>query len=55
MGITESFNMLFLMVFGKFPEKFCLGIFYSPSKPNNICLLAKYAKTGRHMRLMTAL
>ena len=38
-GITGSFSMLFLMVFGRFPEKFSLGIFFSPSKPNTIRLL----------------
>ena len=37
-GITGSFSMLFLMVFGRFPEKFSLGIFFSPSKPNTIRL-----------------
>ena len=37
-GITGSFNMLFLMVFTRFPEKFSLGIFFSPSKPNTIRL-----------------
>ena len=31
--------MLFLMVFGSFPEKFSLGIFFSPSKPNTIRLI----------------
>ena len=30
--------MLFLMLFGRFPEKFSLGIFFSPSKPNTIRL-----------------
>ena len=30
--------MLFLMAFGRFPEKFSLGIFFSPSKPNTIRL-----------------
>ena len=34
--------MLFLMVFGRFPEKFSLGIFFSPSKPNTIRLQAKH-------------
>ena len=33
-GIMGSFSMLFLMVFGRFPEKFSFGIFFSPSKPN---------------------
>ena len=31
--------MLFLMVFGRFPEKFSLGIFFSPSKSNTIRLV----------------
>ena len=39
-----SFSMLFLMVFGRFPEKFSLGIFFSPSKPNTIRLC--YVCTG---------
>ena len=39
-GITGSFSMLFLMIFGRFPEKFSLGIFFSPSKPNTIRLHA---------------
>ena len=37
-GITGSFSMIFLMVFGRFPEKFSLGIFFSPLKPNTIRL-----------------
>ena len=37
-GITGSFSMLFLMVFGRFPEKFSFGIYFSPLKPNTICL-----------------
>ena len=35
--------MLFLMVFGRFPEKFSLGIFFSPLKPNTIRLSAYFA------------
>ena len=38
-GITGSFSMLFLMVFGKFPVKFSLGIFFPPLKPNTIRLI----------------
>ena len=38
--ITESFSMLFLIVFGRFPEQFSFGIFFSPSKPNTIRLQA---------------
>ena len=37
-GITGSFSMLFLMVFGRYPEKFSMGIFFSPSA----CLLVSY-------------
>ena len=35
--------MLFLMVFERFHEKFSLGIFFSPSKPNTIRLEAEGA------------
>ena len=39
-GITGSFSMLFLMAFGRwFSEKISFGIFFSPSKPNNIRLM----------------
>ena len=46
-GITGSFSMLFLMVFGRFPEKFSLGIFFSPLKPNTIRLLGGVAREAR--------
>ena len=36
--------MLFLMEFGRFPEKFSLGIFFSPSKPNTIRLQCQKIK-----------
>ena len=36
--------MLFLMVFGRFPEEFSLGIFFSPSKPNTIRLIEQTMK-----------
>ena len=46
-GITGSFSMLFLMVFGRYPEKFSLGIFF-PLQPvyrsNTIRLLFVFIK-----------
>ena len=47
-GIT-GFSMLFLMVFGRFPEKFSLGIFFSPSKPNTIRLFAVFVCFDDHL------
>ena len=44
-GITGSFSMLFLMVFGRYPEKFSLGIFFSLQpvyRSNTIRLCHKY-------------
>ena len=41
-GFTGSFSMLFLMVFGRFPEKFILGIllpFQPDYRSNNIRLI----------------
>ena len=40
-GITVSFSMFFLRVFGRYPEKFSLGIF-SPFRSNTIRLLVNY-------------
>ena len=37
--------MSFLGVFGRSPEKFSLGIFFSPSKPNTIRLPAPRLET----------
>ena len=40
-GIMRSFSMLFLMVLGRFPEKFSLGIFFPLQhdyRSNTICL-----------------
>ena len=49
--------MLFLMVFRRFPEKFSLGIFFSPSKPNTIrltVLIAIVALVYRNNALTSA-
>ena len=39
-GITGSFSMLFLMVFGRFPEQFSFGVFFLLSLITGLILFA---------------